>query len=124
MLCLQAWCGALPTSLVGPAKLQVFSKLGGNFLGLVAKPCFSSFQDGSKAYTTLRDMQAQVALLLKHAFLPPMYIAVYVGSHRVTSPSFPFADSLDQEQAGLLDALHGAERIDVMYDGDTDVDWY
>ena len=121
MLCLQAWCGALPTSLVGPAKLQVFSKLGGNFLGFVVKPCFEILGDATKAYTTLRDMQAQVALVLGHAYLPPRYIAVYVGSKRLTSPSFPFADSLDQEQAGLLNTLHGAERIDVMYDTDVDV---
>ena len=121
MLCLQAWCGALPTSLVGPAKLQVFSKLGGNFLGFVDKPCFEMLGDATKAYTTLRDMQAHAALLLKHAYLPSRYIAVYVGSHRVTSPSFPFADSLDQEQVGLVKALHGADRIDVMYDTDVGV---
>ena len=122
MLCFEAWCGALPTSLVGPTKLQVFSKLGGNFLGFVTKPCLERLDDVAKAYTTLRDMQAQAALLLKHDYLPPRYLAFCVGSKRLTSPSFPFADSLDQEQVGLLGALLGAERIDVMYDGDTDVD--
>ena len=120
MLCLHAWCGALPTSLVGPAKLQVFSKLGGNFLGLVAKPCFKSFEDATKAYTMLRDLQAQAAMLLKHDYLPSRYLALYVGSHRVTSPSFPFKDCLDQEQLGLVKALYGATRIEVMYDGGTD----
>ena len=120
MLCLRAHFGALPTSWVNSTQLKVFSKLGGNFLGFVAKPCSQSFQDAGKAYTMLRDVQARAALLLKHAFLPPRYLAIYVGSHRLTSPSFPFADSLDQEQLGLLGALHGAERIDVVYDGDTD----
>ena len=122
MLCLETWCGALPARLPSYkfGTLQVFSKLGGNFLGCVAKPCLESFQDATKAYAMLRDMQAHVALLLKHAYLPSRYLALYVGSHRVTSPSFPFKDCLDQEQLGLVKALCGATRIDVMYDGDTD----
>ena len=124
MLCLETWCGALPARLPSYkfGTLQVFSKLGGNFLGCVAKPCAPSLQEAGKAYITLRDMQAQAALVLGHAYLPPRYLAIYVESHRVTSPSFPFKDCLDQEQLGLLGALHGAERIDVVYDGDTDFD--
>ena len=37
MLCLSAWLGALPTRHVN--QLMVYSKLGGNFLGFVDKPC-------------------------------------------------------------------------------------
>ena len=121
MLCLHTHFGALPTRLAS-IKLKVFSKLGGNFLGFVDKPCLQSLQNAGKAYTMLRNMQARAALLLKHAYLPPRYLALYVGSKRLTIPSFPFEDCLDQEQLGLLGALHGAERIDVMYDGDTDFD--
>lgn len=127
MLCLEAHFGALPARWPSYkfGTLQVFSKLGGNFLGFVAKPCLNSLEDASKhdatkAYITLRDMQAQAAMLLKHDYLPSRYLALYVGSHRVTSPSFPFKDCLDQEQLGLVKALHGATRIDVMYDGHTD----
>ena len=121
MLCLQSWCGALPPRFGRYSqKLQVFSKLGGNFLGLVAKPCSKSLQDATTAYITLRGMQAKAALLLKHEYLPPRYLALYVGSCRITCPSFPFKDCLDQKLLGFLDTLHGAERIDVVYDGDTD----
>jgi hypothetical protein len=124
MLCLETWCGALQARLPSYkfGTLQVFSKLGGNCLGFITKPCLESFQNATTAYITLRGMQAHAALLLKHAYLPSRYLALYVGSHRVTSPSFPFKDCLDQDQAGLLGALHGAERIDVVYDGDTDFD--
>ena len=124
MLCLVTHFGALPAKLPSYkfGTLQVFSKLGGNFLGCVAKPCLNSFEDATKAYAMLRDMQAQAAMLLKHDYLPSRYLALYVGSHRVTSPSFPFKDCLDQEQLGLVKALYGAERIDVVYDGDTDFD--
>ena len=121
MLCLQSWCGALPPRLERYSqKLQVFSKLGGNFLGFVAKPCAESLHDATTAYITLRGMQAQAAMLLKHDYLPSRYLALYVGSCRITYPSFPFKDCLDQNQLGVLGALHGAERIDVVYDGDTD----
>ena len=37
MLCISAWLGALPTRHVN--QLLVYSKLGGNFLGFVDKPC-------------------------------------------------------------------------------------
>ena len=122
MLCLETWCGAFPARLPSYkfGTLQVFSKLGGNFLGLVAKPCSKSLQDATTAYITLRGMQAKAALLLKHEYLPPRYLALYVGSCRITCPSFPFKDCLDQKLLGFLDTLHGAERIDVVYDGDTD----
>ena len=122
MLSLLAWFGARPTPTCNKPRVKVYSKLGGMLLGCIAKPCSQSFQDATTTYINLRDMQAKAALLLKHAYLPPRYLALYVGSHRVTSPSFPFDDCLDQEQLGLANALHGAERVDVMYDGDTDFD--
>ena len=122
MLSLLAWFGAQPTPTCNKPRVKVYSKLGGMFLGCIAKPCSQSLQDATTAYITLRDMQAQAALVLGHAYLPPRYLAIYVESHRVTIPSFPFKDCLDQEQRGLVKALYGATRIDVMYDGDTDFD--
>ena len=122
MLSLLAWFGAQPTPTCNKPRVKVYSKLGGMFLGCIAKPCSQSLQDATTAYITLRDMQAKAALLLKHAYLPPRYLAIYVGSKRLTNQSFPFKDCLDQEQLGLVGALHGAGRIDVMYDGDTAFD--
>lgn len=121
MLCLKSWLGGLPTRLGRYShKLQVFSKLGGNLLGFFEKPCLQSLQDASKAYTMLRDMQAHAALLLKHTYLPSRYLALHVGNHRLTSQNFPFVECLEQEQVDLLNALHGTNRIDVVYDGGTD----
>ena len=122
MLSLLAWLGAQPTPTCNKPRVKVYSKLGGMFLGCIAKPCSQSLQHAETAYITLRGTQAQAASLLKHAYLPPRYLAMYVGSKRLTNQSFPFSDCLDQQQVELLKALHESNRIDVVYDGDRDFD--
>lgn len=110
MLCLSAWLGALPTRFAN--KLKVYSKLVGNFLGCVDKPCIQH-------QATLRSLQDQVSLILKHEFLSSKYIVVYVGTERLTKPDFPFVAQMDlEEQAQVATALQGAQSIAVMYDAD------
>ena len=117
MLCLSAWLGALPTRHV--QKLKVYSKLGGNFLGLVDKHCMQN-QDGSLIfYDTLRSLQDRVALIFKHEFLASKYIVIYVGAERLTKPNFPFVAQPDfEEQTQVVAVLQNAQSIAVMYDAD------
>jgi hypothetical protein len=117
MFCFSAWLGA-SLGRLPPNKLQVFSKIGGNLLGVVVNPCFSTCLSTCKnVYRALRTLQDQVALLLPHDYLPARYLAIFVESSRLTKPDFPFVKNLDLlENSRVLQALHGASRIDVMYD--------
>jgi hypothetical protein len=118
MLCVWLWCGA--TNLSSKAsKVQVFTKIGNNFVCNVEMTCNKSSPSLQElqAYTILRYIQDQVARNLKHDYLPSRYLAIYVGSLRLTKPDFPFVDKLDaQESLQVLGALQRALRIDVMYD--------
>ena len=113
MLSLLAWCGFLPL-LKKPDKehtWEVYSKLGGNFLGRVRKV------DYADAYIMVCSLQDQIALFYKHARRPPRYIAIFVDQTRLTSPGFPFVDKLDSQEAErVFAALGGARRIDVLWD--------
>ena len=112
MLSLLAWCGFLPKKL---HEWEVYSKLGGNFLGRVHKVYYAD------AYTMVRSLQDQIALFYKHARRPPRYIAIFVDQTRLTSPSFPFVDKLDlQEAEKVFAAFGGARRIDVYWDESDD----
>ena len=117
MLCLSAWIGALPTRHV--QKLKVYSKLGGNFLGLVDKHCMQNQVGLLITYDTLRSLQDQVALIFKHEFLASKYIVIYVGAARLTKPNFPFVAKPDfEEQTQVVAVLQNAQSIAVMYDAD------
>jgi hypothetical protein len=115
MFCVLVWCNTLPTRLA-LHKLQVFSKISNTFVGHVEKTCNYPSQK-LQAYLILRYIQNQVAKMLKHDYLPARYLAIYVGSSRLTKPDFPFVDELDAQESSLvLEALQRSLRIDVMYD--------
>ena len=115
MLCLSVWLGALPTRHV--QKLKVYSKLGGNVLGLVDKHCMQNQASLLITYDTLRRLQDQVALIFKHEFLASKYIVIYVGAERLTKPNFPFVAQPDfEEQAQVVAVLQNAQSIAVMFD--------
>jgi hypothetical protein len=111
MLSLLLCFGAAPRK--DKQEIKVFSKLSNNFLGRIRRPRFAN------AYSVLRDLQDQAARLLVHANRPARYLALFVGSERLTSPSFPFVKQLDsKEDQQVFANLVGAGRIDVFWDED------
>lgn len=116
MLFLLAWCGFLPEK---PKKLhewEVYSKLGGNFLGRVPKSRFVK-------NALVRDLQNQIALFYKHACRPPRYLVIWWKDQDLSSfpndPNFPF-DSSKQKRSCIPQTLHDVGRIDVMYNENDD----
>ena len=121
MFSIVAWLGNLSasfrtTSRLAPNKLRVFARLNNKCLGVVDN-CFA--QGGvtwEESYRALRDLQDQVALLLKHEYLSPRYLVVYVGDVRLTKPDFPYVDKLDWDVGTQVrDALEDAQSVGVMY---------
>ena len=114
MLSLVACFGFQPTcNKTSKTSIQVYSKLGGTFLGAIQRPCVKNVD----AYSVLRKLQDQVATWLCHPKMPPRYLALFVGSTRLTSPDFPFVDHLDAKLTHqVLDLLGKALRIDALWD--------
>ena len=114
MLSLLACFGFPPRNKTCETSIQVYSKLGGIFLGAIQRPCLKHNVD---AYSVLRKLQDQVATWLRHPKMPPRYLALFVGTSRLTSPDMPFIDQLDVESSHqILDELGEALRIDIMWD--------
>ena len=90
-------------------KLRVYSKLNGVCLGLVDKP------EVFDTYRTVRNLQDQIARFFKHACRPSKYIVLYVGSSRLTKPSFMFDNQVEESTSSLL---LETSRLDVMYEED------
>ena len=112
MLSLLACFGLLPCN---ETSIQVYSKLGGMFLGAIQRPCLKNVD----AYSVLRKMQNRIATWLCHPKMPSRYLALFVDTSRLTSPDFPFVDHLDAELSQqVLGALGKALRIDAMWDED------
>ena len=110
MLSLLACFGLLPCN---ETSIQVYSKLGGIFLGAIRRPCV----ENKDAYSVLRKLQDTIATLLCHPKMPPRYLALFVGTLRLTSPDFPFVDQVDAKSSQqVLGALGEAERLDAMWD--------
>jgi hypothetical protein len=119
MFCCSVWCTLLLNLTKHAQQVQVFTKIGNTFVCNVDKTCIKSSPNlqALQAYLVLRYIQDQVARNLKHDYLPSRYLAIYIGSVRLTKPDFPFVDKLDaQESSQVLGALQGALRIDVVYD--------
>jgi Leucine-rich repeat (LRR) protein len=115
MLSLLVWFGALPKPTF-ETSIKVYSKLGGIFLGSIQRPCLKEEVD---AYSVLRKLQDQVATWLCHPKMPPRYLALFVGTSRLTSPDFPFVDHLDAKSSQqVLDVLIQTLRIDAIWDED------
>ena len=111
MLSLLLCFGAAPRK--DKQEIKVFAKLSNGFLGRIPRPRFAN------AYSVLRDLQDQAARLLAHTNRPARYLALFVGSERLTSPSFPFVKQLDsKEEQRVSDTFGGARRVDVLWDED------
>ena len=117
MLSLLACFGSPPSTCNKTCEttIQVYSKLGGMFLGAIQRPCVAN----KDAYSVLRKLQDTIATWLCHPKMPPRYLALFVGTLRLTSPDFPFVDHLDAELSQqVFGALGKALRIDAMWDED------
>ena len=115
MLSLLACFGSPPSTCNKTCEttIQVYSKLGGMFLGAIQRPCVAN----KDAYSVLRKLQDTIATWLCHPKMPPRYLALFVGTSRLTSPDFPFVDQLDAESSQqVLDVLSKALRIEAMWD--------
>ena len=111
MRSLVAWFGAQPKPTCN--KIQVYSKLGGTFLGAIQRPCLKEVD----AYSVLREFQDQVATWLCHPKMPSRYLVLFVGTLRLTSTDFPFVDQVDAKSSQqVFGALGKALRIDAMWD--------
>ena len=112
MLSLLACFGAQPPCT--KAFIQVYSKLGGMFLGSIQRPCLKKEVD---AYSVLREFQDRIATWLCHPKMPPRYLVLFVGTLRLTSPDFPFVDQVDAKSSRkVLGVLGKALRIEAMWD--------
>jgi hypothetical protein len=113
MLSLLACFGALPTPTCKKTSIQVYSKLGGTFLGAIQRPCLKEVD----AYSVLRKLQDRIATWLCHPKMPPRYLALFAGTLRLTSQDFPFVDHLDAKTSQqVIDVLGQALRIDAIWD--------
>jgi hypothetical protein len=71
------------------------------------------------AYLVLRKLQDQVATWLCHPKMPSRYLALFVGTSRLTSLDFPFIHQVDAKSSQqVLDELGEAGRIDALWDED------
>ena len=114
MLSLLACFGCQPCKTF-ETSIQLYSKLGGIFLGVIQRPCLKH----EDAYLVLRKLQDQVATWLRHPKMPPRYLALFVGTLRLTSPDFPFVYHLGVKSSRkVLDSLGKALWIDALWDED------
>jgi Leucine-rich repeat (LRR) protein len=110
MMCVLTWCEEFVPSNTSKHKLRVYSKLNGVLLGHVDKP-----EVLPDKYHTVRNLQDQIAGFFKHACRPPKYIVLFVGSTRLTKPSFMFDNQVEESTPSLLSET---SRVDVMYEAD------
>jgi hypothetical protein len=111
MLALTLWSDMLPRQK--ESQLKVYSKLGGAFLGVLDRPCLDY---AGQAYQVLRNMQDQIATMLRHHNRPPRYLVLMANNVCLTSPSFMFVRQYSStESKKVYDLLAQASRIDVFY---------
>jgi hypothetical protein len=114
MLALTFWSGMLPRQK--ESQLKVYSKLGGVFLGVLDRPCLDY---AGQAYQVLRDMQDQIATMLRHYNRPPRYLVLMANNVCLTRPDFMFVQQLDlKESRHVFATLGKAFRLDVFYNED------
>jgi len=118
MFSILSWSGDLTTRFARPApnQLSVYTKLSNKCLGVVDNLFSQKSLTFASSYDAMRNLQDQVALLLKHDYLPSRYVVVYVGDVRLTEPNFPFVNHLDLDnQAQVCHVLKDAQSISVVY---------
>jgi hypothetical protein len=92
MLALLAWCGPSVKSseFDGKRKIQAFSSLGGNFLGILrlSKPTTSNIVE------TIKDLQRQASLLLRHERRTPNYMQLVVDNTKL--PTLKYSNDMTE----------------------------
>ena len=115
MLSLLACFGCSPCKTF-ETTIQVYSKLGGTFLGAIKRPCLKKEVD---AYSVLREFQDRIATWLCHPKMPSRYLALFADTLRLTSQDFPFVDQVDVKSSQqVLGALGKAWCIEAIWDED------
>jgi hypothetical protein len=106
---------------VESTELELFSKVGGKFLGSLC--LLSTFRkDGASIGVicmskVLKDLQAQAAKLMPHEWCAASEVVFYVGTTRIVPPGFSWTLTLniqEAEQARL--ALGSTLHIEMMWD--------
>jgi hypothetical protein len=92
MLALLGWCGPSVKSseFDGKRKIQAFSSLGGNLLGVLrlAKPTTSNIVE------TIKDLQRQASLLLRHERRTPNYMQLLVDNTKL--PTLKYSNDMTE----------------------------
>ena len=118
MLALLAWCGPSVKSieLDGKRKIQAFSSCGGNFLGILrlAKPTTSNIVE------TIKDLQRQASLLLRHERRTPNYMQLVVDNTKL--PTLKYSNDMTEvEKQQVLACLqHTTSKSSIKLSWDED----
>ena len=92
MLTLLAWCGPRITSIkiADKLKIRAFSSFGGNFLGILclAKPTTFNIVE------TIKDLQRQASLLLRHERRTPNYMQLVVDNTKL--PTLKYSNDMTE----------------------------
>lgn len=110
MFCIKAWCNIVLPNKAKLAKLDVYSKLGGAFLGSINVSDFNKLD----AYHKLEMLQVRASKLMLH----PELTANFLGDQRLTPKRFAYMLELDDQESlntsGLLEQAN-LTRIEVMW---------
>ena len=79
MLCIKAWCNIVLLGNTKPGKLDVYSKLGGAFLGSINVSDFNKLD----AYHKLEMLQVRASKLMLHPELTSNFLGIWVGDQRL-----------------------------------------
>ena len=118
MLALLAWCGPSVKSieLDGKRTIQAFSSLGGNLLGVLrlAKPTTSNIVE------TIKDLQRQASLLLRHERRTPNYMQLVVDNTKL--PTLKYSNDMTevekQQVLACLQHTTSTSNIKLSWDED------
>jgi hypothetical protein len=119
MLALLAWCGvgqACSTKFAGKIKLNAFSSFGGNLIGILrlAKPTTSNIVE------TIKDLQRQASLLLRHERRTPNYMQLVVDNTKL--PTLKYSNDMTEvEKQQVLACLqHTTSKSSIKVSWDED----
>jgi|694.fasta_scaffold06794_2 hypothetical protein len=116
MLAMLAWCGFRLVKSDTRVKVQAFSRLAGCHVGSVwlSPPRLTTLVE------TIKDLQAQASLLLKHAKRTPNYMVLVLDG--VELPRLTYRNTMTQVEEGrALRSLQGAtnnSKIELSWDED------
>lgn len=118
MLALLAWrgvCQASSSKFDDKIKLHAFSSLGGNYVGSLrlSKPTTSNIVE------TIKDLQRQAALLLRHGRRTPNYMILVVDNIRL--PTLKYSNDMkgvNEQVLACLQHTTNASKVELMWDED------